>query len=42
MPRFSFEAGRDVVGELNMRRVLKILGIKANAGRSLVSLAAPK
>ena len=39
-PRCSFEADRDVIGKLNIRkRALKILGI---SGRSLTPLTAPQ
>jgi len=42
-PRCKFEADRDVIGKLNIRkRALKKLGIKANPGGVLAPLTAPQ
>jgi len=42
-PRCGFEADRDVIGKLNIRkRALKMLGIKINPGGVLAPLTTPK
>jgi len=42
-PRCGFEADRDVIGKLNIRkRALKMLGIKVIPGGVLAPLTAPK
>jgi transposase len=42
-PRCSFEADRDVIGKLNIRkRALKTLRIKADLGGALTPLTAPQ
>jgi transposase len=42
-PRYGFEADRDVIGKLNIRkRALKILRIKIDFGGSLTTPTAPK
>jgi len=42
-PRCGFEADRDVVGKLNIRkRAMKILGIKISSGGVLAPLTAPQ
>jgi transposase len=42
-PRCGFEADRDIIGKLNIRkRALKMLGIKAIPGGSLATPTAPQ
>jgi putative transposase len=42
-PRCGFEADRDIVGKLNIRkRALKMLGIKIDFGGVLAPLTAPQ
>jgi transposase len=42
-PRCGFEADRDIVGKLNIRKkALKILGIKIDLGGALAPLLAPQ
>ena len=42
-PRCGFEADRDIVGKLNIRkRALKMLGIKPSFGGALAPLTAPQ